>query len=91
MRRGGGAKPISVYIDRHFQGTTRILKIMTAKDLRRIPRSRGCVETRQRGSHVRIECGNCVTTCRSMREKTLDQACSGASSAILSRVSGRDG
>jgi predicted RNA binding protein YcfA (HicA-like mRNA interferase family) len=35
---------------------------MTAKDLRHILRSRGCVETRQKGSHVRIECGSCVTT-----------------------------
>jgi predicted RNA binding protein YcfA (HicA-like mRNA interferase family) len=25
-------------------------------------RSRGCIETRQRGSHVRIECRTCVTT-----------------------------
>ena len=25
-------------------------------------RSRGCVETRQRGSHLRVECGGCVTT-----------------------------
>jgi predicted RNA binding protein YcfA (HicA-like mRNA interferase family) len=35
---------------------------MTARDLRRIPRSLGSIETRQRGSHVRIECGKCVTT-----------------------------
>jgi predicted RNA binding protein YcfA (HicA-like mRNA interferase family) len=35
---------------------------MTAKDLRRFLRSHGCVETRQRGSHVRIEFGKCVTT-----------------------------
>lgn len=35
---------------------------VTAKDLRRLLRSLGCVETRQRGSHVRIECGRCVTT-----------------------------
>ena len=33
---------------------------MTAKDLRRILRSHGCVETRQRGSHVRVQCGGCV-------------------------------
>jgi predicted RNA binding protein YcfA (HicA-like mRNA interferase family) len=25
-------------------------------------RSLGCVETRQRGSHIRIECGRCVST-----------------------------
>ena len=35
---------------------------MTAKDLRRILRSFGCVEVRQRGSHLRIECGRCTTT-----------------------------
>lgn len=35
---------------------------MTAKDLRRILRSFGCVESRQRGAHLRIECGRCVTT-----------------------------
>ena len=35
---------------------------MTAKDLRRILRSFGCVESRQRGSHLRVECGRCVTT-----------------------------
>jgi predicted RNA binding protein YcfA (HicA-like mRNA interferase family) len=35
---------------------------MTAKDLRRLLRSRGCVETRQKGSHLRIECDACVTT-----------------------------
>jgi predicted RNA binding protein YcfA (HicA-like mRNA interferase family) len=36
--------------------------LVTAKDLRRILRSFGCVEIRQRGSHLRIECGQCVTT-----------------------------
>jgi predicted RNA binding protein YcfA (HicA-like mRNA interferase family) len=35
---------------------------MTAKDLRRSLRSLGCLETRQRGSHLRVECGRCVTT-----------------------------
>lgn len=35
---------------------------MTAKDLRRILRSLGCIEVRQRGSHLRVECGRCVTT-----------------------------
>ena len=35
---------------------------MTAKDLRRILRSFGCVEVRQRGSHLRIECERCTTT-----------------------------
>ena len=36
--------------------------LVTAKELRRILRSFGCVESRQRGSHLRIECGRCVTT-----------------------------
>lgn len=35
---------------------------MKAKDLRRICASVGCVEVRQKGSHLRIECGACVTT-----------------------------
>jgi len=35
---------------------------MTAKALRRRLRSFGCVESRQRGSHLRIDCGRCVTT-----------------------------
>jgi predicted RNA binding protein YcfA (HicA-like mRNA interferase family) len=35
---------------------------MTAKDLRRRLRERGCIEVRQKGSHVRIQCGSCVTT-----------------------------
>jgi predicted RNA binding protein YcfA (HicA-like mRNA interferase family) len=35
---------------------------MTAKDLLRLLRSHGCTEKRQRGSHLRVECGKCVTT-----------------------------
>jgi predicted RNA binding protein YcfA (HicA-like mRNA interferase family) len=35
---------------------------MKAKDLRRVLKSRGCVEVRQKGSHLRVECGACVTT-----------------------------
>jgi predicted RNA binding protein YcfA (HicA-like mRNA interferase family) len=35
---------------------------MTAKDLRRSLRSLGCLETRKSGSHLRVECGRCVTT-----------------------------
>lgn len=35
---------------------------MTAKDLRRQLKALGCRETRQRGSHLRIECSRCVTT-----------------------------
>ena len=36
--------------------------LVTAKDLRRILKAFGCVECRQRGSHLRIECGRSVTT-----------------------------
>ena len=35
---------------------------MKAKDLRRLLKSRGCVEVRQKGSHLRVACGACVTT-----------------------------
>jgi predicted RNA binding protein YcfA (HicA-like mRNA interferase family) len=35
---------------------------MKAKDLRRILRSKGCAEVRQKGSHLRVECGACATT-----------------------------
>jgi predicted RNA binding protein YcfA (HicA-like mRNA interferase family) len=35
---------------------------MTGRELRRLLKSLGCQETRQMGSHVRVECGKCVTT-----------------------------
>jgi len=35
---------------------------MTAKDLRRRLKLRGCVELRQRGSHLRVACGTCTST-----------------------------
>lgn len=35
---------------------------MKATDLRRILRQFGCVEVRQKGSHLRVECGQCRTT-----------------------------
>jgi predicted RNA binding protein YcfA (HicA-like mRNA interferase family) len=35
---------------------------MTARELRRILRSKGCVEVRQQGSHLRVRCGTCTTT-----------------------------
>ena len=35
---------------------------MTARELLRILRSKGCVELRQKGSHVRVQCGSCFTT-----------------------------
>jgi predicted RNA binding protein YcfA (HicA-like mRNA interferase family) len=35
---------------------------MTSRELRRILKAAGCVEVRQRGSHLRVECGTCRTT-----------------------------
>lgn len=35
---------------------------MTAKDLRRRLKSHGCVELRQRGSHLRVACSSCTST-----------------------------
>jgi predicted RNA binding protein YcfA (HicA-like mRNA interferase family) len=35
---------------------------MTGKELLRALRRRGCEEVRQRGSHVRVRCGDCQTT-----------------------------
>jgi len=35
---------------------------MTARELLRQVRARGCVEVRQHGSHVRVACGKCRTT-----------------------------
>ena len=35
---------------------------MTARELLRILRSKGCLEIRQKGSHVRVQCGSCLTT-----------------------------
>ncbi|RLB54523.1 MAG: toxin HicA [Deltaproteobacteria bacterium] len=35
---------------------------MTARELLRILRKAGCVEVRQKGSHLVIRCGKCQTT-----------------------------
>jgi len=35
---------------------------MTARELRRLLRSLGCAEVRQKGSHLRVQCGVCTTT-----------------------------
>ncbi|MHB1446865.1 MAG: type II toxin-antitoxin system HicA family toxin [Acidimicrobiales bacterium] len=35
---------------------------MTARDLRRLLRRRGCIEVRQVGSHLTIRCDACLTT-----------------------------
>lgn len=35
---------------------------MSGKDLLRRLRKLGCQEVRQKGSHVRVVCGRCVTT-----------------------------
>ena len=38
------------------------MKTLKATELLRILRKLGCVEVRQKGSHVRVKCGNCLTT-----------------------------
>jgi predicted RNA binding protein YcfA (HicA-like mRNA interferase family) len=35
---------------------------MTARELLKILRAHGCVAVRQKGSHLRVECGNCAVT-----------------------------
>jgi len=54
--------PASVQRPRHIKACDAILVAMRARELRRVLKERGCVEARQRGSHLRIECGSCVTT-----------------------------
>jgi predicted RNA binding protein YcfA (HicA-like mRNA interferase family) len=34
---------------------------VTSRELRRILKRRGCVEERQRGSHLFVRCGRCTT------------------------------
>ena len=35
---------------------------LTGKALLKLLRAKGCVELRQKGSHVRVQCGTCFTT-----------------------------
>lgn len=35
---------------------------MKAKELLRLLRAHGCIEVRQKGSHVRVQCTRCFTT-----------------------------
>ncbi|MBY0357088.1 MAG: type II toxin-antitoxin system HicA family toxin [Candidatus Obscuribacterales bacterium] len=35
---------------------------MRAKDLLKLLKRYGCVQIRQKGSHIRIQCGKCFTT-----------------------------
>jgi len=35
---------------------------MNARELRRILRDLGCIELRQKGSHLRVQCGTCFAT-----------------------------
>jgi predicted RNA binding protein YcfA (HicA-like mRNA interferase family) len=51
---------LSISLD--TSGTIGYPDLVTAKDLRRILRSFCCVESRRRGSHLHVECGQCVTT-----------------------------
>jgi len=65
---------------------------MKAKDLRGIPASKGCFEIRQKGAHLRVECGSCVTTIPvHAGAKALAQDCCAGSSEISSRAWEEDG
>lgn len=35
---------------------------MTERELRRLLAARGCIEVRQKGSHLRVRCGKCLAT-----------------------------
>jgi predicted RNA binding protein YcfA (HicA-like mRNA interferase family) len=35
---------------------------VTSAEVRRILRQLGCIEIRQRGSHLRVQCGSCFST-----------------------------
>lgn len=35
---------------------------MTSRELLKILKAHGCVEVRQKGSHIRMRCGKCSTT-----------------------------
>lgn len=48
--------------DYHDSRMCAILLLMTSKDLLRRLRQLGCVEVRQKGSHVSVRCGRCVTS-----------------------------
>jgi predicted RNA binding protein YcfA (HicA-like mRNA interferase family) len=39
-----------------------VAKTFTGRALRALLKEKGCIETRQKGSHIRVECGGCVTT-----------------------------
>jgi predicted RNA binding protein YcfA (HicA-like mRNA interferase family) len=51
-----------VYTTRRICCLWSTLVKMKARELRRILKSQGCTEVRQKGSHLRIECGSCATT-----------------------------
>ena len=66
--RGARAIPAAV-VGRHIRGVyctrhseRRSIASVRAKELLRRLRRLGCAEERQRGSHVRVRCGKCVTT-----------------------------
>lgn len=45
-----------------LRNTVYTTRQMTARALRSLWKPFGCVEVRQKGSHLRVECGTCVTT-----------------------------
>ena len=53
----------TVYLTRRMRALLSILTTrMRARALRRTLKALGCVEVRQVGSHLRVECGACRTT-----------------------------
>lgn len=44
---------------------------MTSRDLLKILNALGCVEVRQKGSHIRVRCGMCSTTIPSHKGEDL--------------------
>jgi hypothetical protein len=64
---------------------------MTAKELRRILKAKGCVEVRQNGSHLMSGAATARPSSRSMRARISAPVSSGRSNASLSLVSERDG
>jgi predicted RNA binding protein YcfA (HicA-like mRNA interferase family) len=50
---------MTIAIDTLSLGAT--VRCVTSRELRRVLRSYGCVELRQKGSHLMIRCGKCQT------------------------------
>jgi predicted RNA binding protein YcfA (HicA-like mRNA interferase family) len=66
-----------------------ILEPLKHKELRRILKDFGCVELRQRGSHVVIQCGGCTTTVPVHAGEELGKGLLGAIQRDLERCLGK--